>query len=185
MESEKLLLRRVNDGDKEQVLLWRNQNNVRKNMYNSEIISKYEHNKWWDLLTIDLNRDYLIFSRNGFDIGVVGFLDIEKEKRTANWMFYASSTAPKGTGSLMEFCTLEYFFRVLNFRKLNCEIISFNEPVIGLHKKFGFSHEGTFREQHLFEHAYWDVIRMGMLSHEWDANRHRFDHLKIVLEGIE
>lgn len=71
----------------------------------------------------------------------------------------------------MEFLALDQAFGPLGLHKLYCEVLAFNTAVIGLHQKFGFRVEGTFRGQHLKESEYIDIVRLGLLSREWASRR--------------
>jgi RimJ/RimL family protein N-acetyltransferase len=63
----------------------------------------------------------------------------------------------------------------LKLHKLSCEVLAFNEPVVGLHKKFGFQVEGVFRDHHKMNGDYVDIVRMGLLEREWHAIRDKFE----------
>ena len=112
-------------------------------------------------------------------MGVVGFTQIDMSNSNCFWAFYASPSAPKGTGKQMEFAALEYVFGSLKIHKLCCEVLAFNEAVVNLHKKFGFKVEGVFRDQHKMDNNYVDIIRLGLLKHEWDATREKFSSTRV------
>ena len=74
----------------------------------------------------------------------------------------------------MEFLALEHVFETLGLHKLSCEVLVFNEPVIRLHKKFGFQVEGMFREHHKMNDQYIDIVRLSLLAAEWTKARAKF-----------
>jgi RimJ/RimL family protein N-acetyltransferase len=61
----------------------------------------------------------------------------------------------------------------LSLHKLNGEALVSNSASVNLHKKFGFTREGVFRDQHFDGTHYVDVIRFGLLSAEWEPQRDR------------
>jgi UDP-4-amino-4,6-dideoxy-N-acetyl-beta-L-altrosamine N-acetyltransferase len=165
------LLRPIRDDELGLMLSWRNAPQVRANMYTRHEIGLQEHLAWWARMRERDDAHYLMFVSGQQSLGVVGFTGIDRTNRQAMWAFYAAPGAPPGTGSRMEFLALEYSFNVLNLHKLSCEVLSFNAPVIGLHRKFGFMIEGTFREHHVVDGRFVDVVRLAILAPEWSDKR--------------
>jgi UDP-4-amino-4,6-dideoxy-N-acetyl-beta-L-altrosamine N-acetyltransferase len=108
-----------------------------------------------------------MYELDAVPLGIVGFNHIDQANRNAAWAFYAAPDAPRGTGSKMEYLALNHAFDQLGLHKLQCEVLAFNEPVIKLHKKFGFKVEGVFREQHRVDERFVDIFRLGLLANEW------------------
>ena len=169
------LLRPIKDKELELMLSWRNEPDVRNNMYTTHEISLTEHREWWKRMNDSSTSCYFIYESQGKPLGIVGFTDIDEANQNSSWAFYASSKAPKGTGSRMEFLALNYAFYELNVHKLCCEVLAFNTPVIKLHEKFGFKVEGILREQYQRKGKFIDVYRLGMLSNEWKAARGKME----------
>lgn len=163
-------LRPMQEGDLECVLSWRNSPAVRQNMYVDTIIELEEHKRWWSSVAQSSGCKYFMYEDQGFAQGVVGFTNIDKAQRTSAWAFYASPQAKKGCGSKMEFLALEHAFSEIKLHKLYCEVLAFNEAVIKLHQKFGFTIEGVFREQYFRDGRFIDIYRLGILRSEWLSN---------------
>lgn len=153
------------------MLVWRNVPKVRENMYTRHEISSDEHQAWWASVQKSSTQKYFMYEFNGMALGVVCFSEIDQKNHNASWAFYASPEAPKGTGSRMEFLALDYAFNELGMHKLCCEVLAFNNPVIKLHKRFGFQSEGVLREHHDIDGVFVDIHRMGILSSEWSDKR--------------
>ena len=83
----------------------------------------------------------------------------------------------------MEIQALDYAFSVLGIRKLYCEVLAFNTPVIKLHQKFGFTVEGVFRQQHKFEGGFVDIYRLGILAPEWSERREELVARIVSVQG--
>ncbi|MES1932234.1 flagellin modification protein FlmH [Salinisphaera shabanensis T35B1] len=165
------LLRTIEDSELELILGWRNAASIRQNMYTQHVIPLDEHLAWWERVRRRKDQKYFMYERNDKPLGVVAFSEINYRYANACWAFYSSPDSPRGTGSAMEFLALEFAFGDLSLHKLYCEVLAFNTPVVKLHRKFGFQIEGTFRDQYHLNGAYIDIIRLGMLRHEWDAHR--------------
>lgn len=164
-------IRDIRDTELELMLSWRNAPSARQNMYTRHVISLEEHLGWWDKTKVDSRHRYFMYAYESKPFGIVGFNNIDTVNKNSSWAFYASPDAPRGTGSRMEFLALDHAFDNLSLHKLFCEVLAFNEPVIKLHKKFGFEVEGVFKEHHLGDDGFVDVYRLGLLASQWRANR--------------
>lgn len=167
-------LRLMRETDLELVRTWRNAPEVASKMYTRHHISASEHRDWWTQTRDREDQQYFLYEEADEPLGVVGFTQIDRDNGNCFWAFYASPSAPRGTGSRMEFLALEHVFGTLRLHKLSCEVLAFNEPVIRLHKKFGFREEGVFRKHHRMNDDYVDIVRLGMLAREWAEKRDEF-----------
>ncbi len=165
------LLREIKDEELELMLSWRNAPSVRNNMYTRQVISLENHKKWWAGIQLRQDQRYFMYEWLGEPTGIVAFNDVDVINENSAWAFYASPDAPKGTGSRMEFLALEYAFGSLLLNRLYCEVLDFNQPVVKLHKRFGFTEEGVKRKHHKMEDGFHDVVCLGMLADEWNAKR--------------
>ena len=132
-------LRDIADDELELMRAWRNEPAVRANMYTQHEISIEEHLTWWEKTKNRPDQKYLMYEMSGDKRGIAAFTSIDIQNKNTAWAFYASPSAPKGTGSKIEFLMLELAFEQLNMQKLYCEVFAFNTSVIKLHQKFGFN----------------------------------------------
>jgi UDP-4-amino-4,6-dideoxy-N-acetyl-beta-L-altrosamine N-acetyltransferase len=165
------ILRSIRDDELELMLSWRNAPSVRGNMYTRHEISMDEHRAWWERTRQREDQCYFMYENAGMPLGIVGINSIDTVNQHAFWAFYASPDSPRGTGTFMEFLTLDYVFDMLKLHKLSCEVLSSNATVIKLHKKFGFTVEGIFREHHKLDTQFIDIYRLGILASEWKEKR--------------
>ncbi|EGQ7933986.1 UDP-4-amino-4,6-dideoxy-N-acetyl-beta-L-altrosamine N-acetyltransferase [Vibrio vulnificus] len=171
MSSKKMVFSPLSIDDLEMILEWRNAPEVRSKMYTSHEISLSEHHAWFEKVQGDNTKAYFLAKLNDEPVGVVGFSEINPTARIATWAFYASPSAPRGTGSLMEFHALDYAFDKLNLHKLRCEVLGFNQVVVKLHKKFGFVEEGSHRDAFYDSENYHDIVHLGIFHNEWKNKR--------------
>lgn len=164
-------LRPIRDDEIELMRSWRNAPDVRSKMYTRHEISQAEHQSWWTDTKARSDRQYFMYEHAGTPLGIVGFTMIDTTSRNCAWAFYAAPDAPRGTGSRMEFLALEHVFGHLQLHKLYCEVLATNQAVVRLHQKFGFTIEGTLRDQHRMDDGFVDVIRLGLLAMEWADKR--------------
>ncbi len=177
------VLRSILDEELELMRSWRNQPAVRENMYTRHEISRQEHLTWWEKTKERADHKYFMYELAGEPIGITAFSSIDIENKNSAWAFYASPSAPRGSGSKMEYLMLEYAFGTLKLHKLYCEVLAFNSTVIKLHQKFAFKVEGIFRAQHKINDDFVDIYRLGILASEWAQHRPAiFDKLNGKIE---
>lgn len=164
-------LRSIHDSELELMRAWRNAPAVRKNMYTRHEISQQEHLSWWARVRENSKQKYFMYEYQGQPSGIVAFTDIDNASSNCSWAFYASTEAPRGTGSRMEFLALEHIFLEIGLHKLYCQVLAYNAPVVKLHQKFGFEIEGVFREHHCVDGEYVDIVCLGLLAQEWQKKR--------------
>lgn len=165
------ILRNITDSELELMRVWRNEPTVRANMYTQHEITPEEHLTWWVKIKDRTDQKYFMYEMVGVPIGIAAFTGIDANSANSAWAFYSSPTAPKGTGSRMEFLMLDYAFNTLKLHKLYCEVLAFNTAVIKLHEKFGFKVEGVFRDQYRVNETFVDTYRLGILATEWQKGR--------------
>ena len=172
----------IGQNDLELIRTWRNQDEIRNNMYTNHIISPEEHLAWYKRISANPSVRYWIFSADGIKkTGLVHLYNIDLRNRQAFWGLYFGDMGMKGKGigSKVEFALIDYVFFDLNLNKLNCEVLSFNKPAIRFYKKFGFAEEGYFK-QHIFrDNRYYDVVKLAILKDDW-VNKYR-ERMKKVM----
>lgn len=166
-----ILLREIQSSDKEKVLQWRNMPEVSRFMYTDHYIAPDEHERWFKKILTDSSGKYWIIVCDDEDAGLANIYNLDHRHSRCYWAFYIarSKVRGKGVGSFVEYSVLHYVFDELNLNKLCCEVIDFNEPVINMHKKFGFKQEGLFRKHVMKENRFADVVSLAMLKSEWEV----------------
>lgn len=177
MASELGTLRDIQEDELEIMLEWRNAPSVRQNMYSQTEISLADHLDWWSKMAKNPNARYFMYEYKSRPTGIVSFNDMDFKNGNSAWAFYASPSAVRGTGSRMEFLALDYFFSIKEavMHKLYCEVLSYNQPVITMHTKFGFQTEGIFREHYRLGSELVDIHRLAILRNEWMTKRPEFE----------
>ncbi len=137
------MLRKIHKNELEIIRSWRNSPDVRKNMFTDHLITADEHLVWWQSLNSNNSQQCLMFVRDGIAAGVVNFFDIDKDNHTCHWGFYLSNDFNYAKNAfqnwqLLEQEAIQYAFNELNCQKLYCETFRFNQPVLEMHKRFGF-----------------------------------------------
>lgn len=164
-------LREMTEDDLSRVLEWRNHPDVRKNMYTHHEISSDEHQNWFERVSKDPSIRLFVFESNNTPLGFVSFTNISQQHRRADWAFYSGDLKKKGLGSRMESLALLYAFEKLKLNKLCCEVLSFNEPVVKFHQRFGFEIEGTLKAHYCRDGELFDVVQLALFKENWETTK--------------
>ena len=159
-----------------QTLDWRNDPDVARYMYQKDPISREVHDDWFTRLLVAHDRRGWAIVMDDKPVGAAFVSRIDNDNRRASWAFYLAdpSTRGRGVGSAVEYLVLEQVFTGLKLHKLCCEVLSFNQAVVTMHKKFGFVEEGLLREHWLRDGEWLDVHVLAMFDSTWAERRTGF-----------
>ena len=139
---QKSYLKDIQAEDLEYLLLWRNQEHIRKFMFNQNIISLQEHLAWYNSLSQKTDFDYKILFIENRPVGIINFKEI-KPHVDCSWGFYIGETdAPKGSGTVLAYLGLEHIFAKYNLSKIRSQVFPDNILSINYHYKIGFKLAG-------------------------------------------
>ncbi len=119
------------------ILNWRNNENVRKWMYNSQIICEADHFQFIASLKQVTDKEYFLLLSNGVKIGVVYFIGINKEQQCAEFGLYANP-AKKGVGHILIETICDYAFNKLDCKRLTAKVFENNIKAIALYQNQKF-----------------------------------------------
>lgn len=159
-------VRRMEQGDLELVLSWRNHPDVRRYMFTQHEISLDEHTRWFAKASQDPKRHLMVFELGPTPLGLINIHEIA-QGGIADWGFYAAPQAPKGTGRALGTAALRYAFETAGLHKLCGQALGFNERSIRFHEALGFQQEGVLRQQHFDGQEYHDVVCFGLIASDW------------------
>lgn len=165
---ERAVLKEIDESDLLFILNWRNQESIRKVMFNSDLILWEQHSQWFNKLQKSDSAVSKIFYFDHIPYGVLNITQIDSINHTCEWGFYIGPPhAPKGMGTILGYTALNYIFQELHIRKLSAQVFDFNDKSINFHNKMGFTQEGKLREHVLKNGRYVDILLYGFLSSEW------------------
>ena len=165
-------INRVPKEDQMYVRKMRNQKSIRKWMYSTDKISTETHKRWLQNTTTKENKIVFVIYKKSDPVGVVSVDDIDKENKRSSWAFYIKEGhRGGGLGSLIEYNLINFVFEELELRKLNCEVIQGNDPVVKLHKKFFFEEEGFKKSEISRGEKRKGVHVLGLTKERWKKNK--------------
>jgi UDP-4-amino-4,6-dideoxy-N-acetyl-beta-L-altrosamine N-acetyltransferase len=158
-----------------EILNIRNQEGVRENMYTTHIISKEEHLAWSQKALANKTMNFFaVFFENRI-VGAVSISEINLETKSASWAFYLDEKLQgRGLGSALEFKFLDKVFFEAEIERLKCEVIEFNQPVVALHKRFGFVETKFSPEIVRRDQKKWGVYFLSLTKQSWMNQRLEF-----------
>jgi len=164
----RITLKNVTEEYLELILNWRNQEHVRSMMYHHNPISLEDHIRWFTSIQSDERRFVKLFFIDNIPYGVVNLTNINQHNQTCEWGFYIGpSDAPRGSGTLMGYSALRCIFEEKEVRKLNAEVLGFNEKSLHFHEKLGFAKEGILRDHIIRENQLVDVHLYAYFKDTW------------------
>ena len=159
-------LRVLSDDDLEMVLQWRNHDDIRKWMVNSDIITLSDHLAWFERNKNRTDRLFYMFEYRQRPQGYISFIAIPNST-AYEWGFYVKPDAEKGMGHLLGIAALTLAFEELGLRKIFGQVLAFNEKSLSFHKKMGFVQEGLLRKHFKDQRGEFDIYQFGLLRTEW------------------
>ncbi len=125
--------------EKKQVLSFRNHDEVKQWMYNSDKIELDEHLKFIKSLELNIQKQYLLVKKKNRFLGVIDFTKINYKKKECEFGLYANPFEKiAGVGRILEEICIKYTFNILKLKKLKLEVFEDNIQVRNLHKKYQF-----------------------------------------------
>jgi UDP-4-amino-4,6-dideoxy-N-acetyl-beta-L-altrosamine N-acetyltransferase len=155
----------LTEQESEMVRNWRNNESVRKWMYNDNEISIGEHRNFINLLKNYNEKAYWLVKIDKEYVAVLDLLNINWQYRRAYFGIYANpESRTAGIGRILDNLADKIAFEILNLHSLKLEVLETNERVINLHKKMGFTIEGKLKD-YVFKDGKWlDVLTMGKIN---------------------
>jgi UDP-4-amino-4,6-dideoxy-N-acetyl-beta-L-altrosamine N-acetyltransferase len=163
-------LRTMAENDLACVLDWRNDSKIVNFMFSRSHISKSDHKIWFTESCQNPSKHLFVLEGPIGRMGFVHFNEVPDQHR-ADWGFYTSPQAPKGTGQILGVLALEKAFSVLNFHKVCGQVLAYNTRSLSFHTRLGFSKEGVLHEHHFDGMNFHDVVYFGLLKSCWQTNK--------------
>ena len=167
-------LREMRLDDADDVLRWRNAPHVAEVMFHDAEIDPETHAAWMARVLEDDSVRYWIIEHDGRGVGVANLADISWTHSRCAWAYYLGDLdVPAPVGLALEFEVMRIAFADLGINKLISEVLAFNDRVIALHERVGFTVEGTLRQHITRSDGVHDVVVLSMLKDEWQQRHGR------------
>lgn len=105
LDKKNAQLRALNANDLEMVLQWRNHDEIRKWMINSDVIALSDHLAWFERNKERTDRLFFIFEYQQQPQGYISFIAVPNSS-VYEWGFYIKPQAEKRNGAFIgQYCT--------------------------------------------------------------------------------
>lgn len=171
LTGEKLYLREIAVTDTEDIVRWRNRDEVRAFFINRDLFTIESHTAWLNtvvaqgkaaqFIIVDKSKDYAF--------GSVYLRDIDYGYKKAEFGIFIGEEQYRGAGYGSEAIRLilEYGFEHLQLNKISLRVLADNPRAIKAYENAGFVREGYLRQEHFIENKYVDIILMAILRDEY------------------
>lgn len=166
-------LRPVDASDRDRLLAWRNSPQVAAFMYSDHLITREEHDRWFDGLAGNPRRRDWIVLLGAEPVGLTSLVDIDPVQGRGTIARYIAeeSARGQGVGGFAEFKIADQAFGALGLRKLWSEVLATNQAALASHLSSGFRQEALLRAHVVKGGVPADVIGLGLLAEEWRETR--------------
>jgi RimJ/RimL family protein N-acetyltransferase len=176
IELERVLLRRPEPKDVEQLYQYRNDWNVIRQLGGfSSGYSLRDISDWIEYHRAQ--KDEIIWTiadkKEDRCLGHVGLYRIDHRIRKAEFAILIGNSKwwRKGLGQEVSRGVLDFAFRELNLHRVELTVLATNSAAIHLYRKLGFTEEGVIRQGQFRDGEYVDIVTMGLLEHEWRESK--------------
>lgn len=163
-----IYLRPINICDTDNIIRWRNSENVKRYFIYQSDFTKEEHLKWMETKvgTGEVIQFIIVEKKTNNPIGSVYLRDIDNNNHKAEYGIYIGDekNRSKGYGTQAAKLMIEYAFNKLHLHKLYLRVYADNKQAISSYKKAGFMLEGIARCDVCIQGKYRDLAWMSIIN---------------------
>lgn len=171
--SEKVYLKYITHEDTENIIRWRNKDNVRKNFLDQRPFTVESHTAWLEnVVYTGRAAQFIIYEKEGdFPVGSVFLRDIDYQNKKAEFGIFIGedSARGKGIGTEAAKSIVKYGFTELKLHKIFLRVLADNKGAIKSYGKAGFVQEAYLKDDVLLNGEYRDIILMALFNPERSA----------------
>jgi UDP-4-amino-4,6-dideoxy-N-acetyl-beta-L-altrosamine N-acetyltransferase len=165
------LSRRFDEEIADKMLIWRNNDSVRKYCRQLDFITPADHCHYMNRMELDSSQRMYVLHYNGTAIGICGFTSIDTTARRAEFSFYIAPEFQRRGHSVPGLTLLfDHGFDVLNLNRIWGEVFSFNHAA-NIFEKIGMEKEGVRKEFYFKSGRYVDATLYSIGADKWRSLR--------------
>lgn len=170
ISNEKIILKPISSEDTENIIRWRNSENVRKNFLDQRMFTVESHTKWLKNMveTGKVEQFIIIDKNNNLPVGSVFLRDIDYENRKAEYGVFIGedSARGKGIGTAAAERIIQYGFEELKLHKIFLRVLAENIGAIKSYEKAGFKQEAYLVDEVNINDEFKDIVLMAVINSE-------------------
>lgn len=165
---KKIYLREINKDDTDNIIKWRNCNEVRKFFIDQQLLTEDIHNGWLksNVETRRAIQFIIVLKEEDLPIGSVFLKDIDLKNNKAEFGIFIGEEFGRGKGYGREALKIivDYGFKVMKLNKIFLRALEENKAAIKCYQSVNFVCEGIFKEDVKSENQYKNIIFMALFN---------------------
>lgn len=154
------------------IVKWRNDANVKKNLYSQSDLTEAQHINWFHNQVSTGRCSQFIIEENspgGRPLGTVFIKNIDQNNQKGEFGIFIGEEWGRGKGyaSLATALILDHAFKELKLNRVYLTVFCDNLPAIKAYERAGFLKEGLLRQDYLRTDGFVDVVYMGLTAEFW------------------
>ena len=170
---EKIYLREIEISDSDNIIRWRNQEDVKKYFISQETFTREGHLEWiHNFVAAGKAVQFIIIDKKtDKPLGSVYLRDLDYKNSKCEFGIFIGEKDYLGYGIGTEAAVLimKYAFEELKMNKVFLRVLADNLRAIQSYLKAGFQLEGTFKQDVCINGKFTDVIFMAILQEEYNT----------------
>lgn len=172
-----IYLRELVEKDTANIVRWRNDPAVRKNLFSQAPITEEQHLLYFrKTVQAGLCSQYVISvteNSRTFDIGTAFIKRIDCENRKGEFGMFIGEQSSRGKGYALPVVRqmLSIAFLKLKLHRVYLSVMADNIPAIKVYERAGFTKEGILKDDYLRSDGFVDIIVMGITEPYWQKTR--------------
>lgn len=171
--SEKVYLKSITSADTENIIRWRNKDNVRKYFLDQRPFTVEGHTNCLENVVNTGNAaQFVIYEKDSdFPVGSVFLRDIDYQNRKAEYGIFIGedSARGKGIGTEAAKSIVQYGFSELKLHKIFLRVLADNKGAIKSYENAGFVQEAYLKDEVFLNGEYRDIVLMALINPERSA----------------
>lgn len=163
-----IFIRIAQPGDTDDIVRWRNAEEVRKNHIFQEYITRQSHENWRRSMvdTGKVVQMVICESSTGRGMGAVHIRDIDHQNHKGEFGIFIgeASARGRGIGTRAAKLMIRYGFEELGLHKIFLRVFADNKQAVRSYEKAGFLQEAYLRDEVCIDDRYQDMLLMAVLQ---------------------
>lgn len=175
MNDTPIYLRPIREEDTDNIVKWRNNNEVRKFFIYQGTFTREGHLSWYEnrVKTGEVVQFIIVEKETEASLGSVFFRDIDRVNNKAEYgIFIGENNARgKGYGTIATKLALDYAFNVEHIHRIFLRVLADNDRAINSYCKAGFVQEGILNDDVRINGIYRSIVWMAAINPNDSSNK--------------
>jgi len=172
---ERIILRCIDKGDIYKIMHWRNDPEIKKNVFSHTFINSLQQERWFENYCQNNTEERFMIVLKDQDeaIGVNGLSDIDYKNQSAilNTMIGERKYWNQGYAKEATVLIINYAFSELNLNRIVSYSYESNKAIQKKNSNLGFQVEGLLRQMVFSEGEFQNVVIMSLLRGDWNKQK--------------